>query len=1217
MKIRFSLMEAVRYATLLTESQRRDFVLKNHGAQLEKAFLSGHVAADVRAQIDPEFNLDGGAGEFGPNELAGRIIDYIASHDPSTKKIYTLWMTQRHLKGEMPLEDMPGVENYLAFFDANKLRFTKRDIGQYRTVDELATAVNAFSEKSAPAEKLRNDADMKVIYDSPNLSIVQPKTAEGATELAGDAIWCTAWQGGRNRFYAYKDAGPIYVIIDKKRKKRWQFFFPNPRSNTSAEFMDRSNTAINLKEFLIEYPKVFEVLGETAFLPYIHKLGLSFFSAAAIRSIPEATLSEIVSTVQDLSALPDDVVNHPDFAQALILRLTGQYNGEETIKATTAVVNYYIDKVPDELFTKILVSRPLMLKMLPKRMVTEENKIAAARSLGYVGIVNHVPKPWSEAIETEYWTKRIQNDTSLYIGDTPEKYITFDRQIVLLMRRPSDISKYAKLTQDLVNVILSRDHTLIEHVPEKFLNKTSAEIMINAIDRSNDGYHRASLVQKLGKKFKMADWPFDAAEQLIKSSQAQDASYEDLPKLYRDDARILDLWVKSEPKNFVKLPAAERTSSRLELVLAATLSGHAIKLFTPEICSPHMFAATLEKSLPGIVLAKDQYLALPKYLHTEEIVRQYIEKGVVPIKEMGSLINTAAILARSHYNEVADIPARLMNEQLASELVTRLPTLVAQLPKAMLTEEVLYHWLKAVDNSPAHYVSTYHTGKGSIPEAFALFPKSAWSQRTLPLAVSLRALPADLAKLPKEFLSRELVGAVAGHDEEMLDHEDAHIIDEENICNAIKKNWKVYTKLRPDQIVEATMYAFVSSTASRLGTALKQNSGHYIQDWVKELVAQQMPIYEAMPKAKWSARCWEEVVGLIYPLGKVPARFRNSDKMIALALQRDASQAQYIDNPTQWLDANAKTLLAGKADDKTWKEQLLLGGIFKTGRNYVDVADLPHKPLSNGNSYVIVDSGKINLRMFLFDRKNKVIVRLYTQDGTIKSSSFNEIKANKPVVREFALMERSRLSDFSPGVINYAGVQRNSAGELIPEEKMRRDHHRGEALTWAVGSYGSGGTLRLAFKGDKMVLKIIEQMSSGAFGNSGSMRIDEIIPFVKLSQLHLYAKDMADYFNRNDLEGWRGTPIGLGNGSRHNERWEVMTSTKIAELGALTVWRGQDRYEKTISIYHETKGRLGSAVVRKNGNFDKIDVRGDEGFAKEINALFDSLNGKVPFHPVK
>lgn len=1219
MKIRFSLMEAVRYATLLTESQRRDFVLKNHGAQLEKKFLSSHIPADVRTQIDPEHVMDGGDGEFKEGELAGRIIDFISGHDPSIKKIYTLWMTQRHLKGEMPLEDMPGVERYLAFFDSNKLRFAKRDIGQYRTVDELATAVNGFSEKSAPVEKLRNDADMRVIYDSANLSIVQPKTAAGATELAGDAIWCTAWDAGRNRFYYYDGKGPIYVIIDKKRKARWQFFMPT-NGYPSAEFMDRANRAIDLRAFLTEYPMVFEVIGEEAFVPYMKQIGLSFFSADAIRKVDNAELAEMIVSVDDLAKFPQDVVNSKDFAQSLLMRLTppsNTYANEETVKQVRKILTYYLTKFPDEFFSNLFEARPALFSYLPSRFHTDENKIKAATTLNFSSIEKMIPKPWPKEVESEFWRKSIIQNDRLKINDVPEKYLNDEQRVTLLRRTPAEITKYPRLNEAMVVRFLTLDHNLIDHIPEKFRKEAAANAMSLTLD-SKDNHTRASGIQKYGRFFPMSLWPVDFAELLIKSSKAQEASYNELPREYRT-VETLKGWVKAEPKNYIKLPAEMRTVEMLAFMLTCYTNEKAIALLTPELCSPHTFAMALEKSKDEYYHTADQYKALPQYLKTEEVVRLFLTKGVVPVKEMGKLISSDALVARVRVNidETKDIPAGIMSPALASALVTANPLVIPFVPEKMRTEEVLYHWLGSIKNGQAaRYTSTYNTTqKPTIKDDFALFPKSSWSQRTLPLAVELRALPADLATLPKELLSRELVGAIAGENEDVFSHEDAHIIDEENIVKAIRKNWKVYTKLKPDQIVEPTIHAFLAATASSFGNAIKQSKEFYVQDYVKQHLADFAPIYEAMPKAKWSARCWMEVVGLIYPLGKVPARFRTQD-MIVTALRRDASQAKYLDNPTQWMDENAKALLKDKVDDKTWKSELLKGGIFKTGRNYVDVVDLPHKPLSNGYSYIIVDLGKVNKRIFIFDKKKNVIVRLYTEDYTIKSENHNEMTSHAKIVHEFALTANDELQNISPGVLNYVGIQSNVAGDYIPEEKMRRDHENGDVLKWAVGSYG-GGKIRLAFKGDKVIFNMIETMSGGAFGNKASLKMSECTPKVKLTAIHPHAAEIAKYLNRNRVDGWRGTSIGIGNGSRHSEKWQAITKTKIAEVGALAVWRGEGIYEKTISIYHETKGRLGSAVIRKKGNLDKIEVRGDSGFAKEINELFDSLQGKVPYHAVK
>jgi len=142
--------------------------------------------------------------------------DVFVNNDPSGNHKYIDWMLKRFalmlVKDgvDTPRYHENGVVNLVTDFHRNTQRLEKKDINQYKSVDELAKVIKSLPETKR--EKKLRGADK--IFEDDNLLVVTPKTQEGSCYYGAGSKWCVAARGD-NMFEDYHSDGYLYFIIWK------------------------------------------------------------------------------------------------------------------------------------------------------------------------------------------------------------------------------------------------------------------------------------------------------------------------------------------------------------------------------------------------------------------------------------------------------------------------------------------------------------------------------------------------------------------------------------------------------------------------------------------------------------------------------------------------------------------------------------------------------------------------------------------------------------------------------------------------------------------------------------------------------------------------------------------------------------------------------------------------------------------------------------------
>lgn len=198
------------------------------------------------------------------NAIAHAIIMLVWTADPNPKKAYTTWMLTRfaaakHTDHQLKLEDLERTRGYLELFDQVKARLPQelRDINRFKNTNDLFDAIKDYRQDAGgeivnQSQEQQMLGEAEVIYDSPQWRILIPKTQQASCYFGRGTEWCTAWVPPKtnNMFDRYNNQGPMYIVTEKSTGTRWQFHPP------SAQYMDESDRAINIAQWLRDHPEV-------------------------------------------------------------------------------------------------------------------------------------------------------------------------------------------------------------------------------------------------------------------------------------------------------------------------------------------------------------------------------------------------------------------------------------------------------------------------------------------------------------------------------------------------------------------------------------------------------------------------------------------------------------------------------------------------------------------------------------------------------------------------------------------------------------------------------------------------------------------------------------------------------------------------------------------------------------------------------------------------
>jgi hypothetical protein len=193
--------------------------------------------------------------------IISMIFNWILSLDPNVHKRNTQWLLDTFLKGAWIPEDGYKATNMLAVYDRVKSRLPveQRDLRYFKDFPSLFVAIQPFEyqQSKRAIDKVQDEAmhqQAEVIYNGSDYKVIVPKTKEAACYFGVHTQWCTAATDSYNAFDTYNRSGPLYIILDKKNNRRWQFHLE------TEQFMDETDSPIEKRSFARQHPKVLEIL---------------------------------------------------------------------------------------------------------------------------------------------------------------------------------------------------------------------------------------------------------------------------------------------------------------------------------------------------------------------------------------------------------------------------------------------------------------------------------------------------------------------------------------------------------------------------------------------------------------------------------------------------------------------------------------------------------------------------------------------------------------------------------------------------------------------------------------------------------------------------------------------------------------------------------------------------------------------------------------------
>lgn len=201
------------------------------------------------------------------------LFAHILALDPTYREgsnsvgTYTKWMLNLAKNNKFDEEvDYVGpdgsemtshIDQLLAEFERKKPAFANKDIGQFKTVKDLAVALANTGEPELTARqkerRMRTSKDYKQVFSGKDFDIFIPLTYAGSCTLGKGTNWCTAYSADDSYYKEYTSRGPLYILINKHNPSdKYQFFFPQ------KQFMNKEDKPINIKDFYVANPDIQE-----------------------------------------------------------------------------------------------------------------------------------------------------------------------------------------------------------------------------------------------------------------------------------------------------------------------------------------------------------------------------------------------------------------------------------------------------------------------------------------------------------------------------------------------------------------------------------------------------------------------------------------------------------------------------------------------------------------------------------------------------------------------------------------------------------------------------------------------------------------------------------------------------------------------------------------------------------------------------------------------
>lgn len=930
-------------------------------------------------------------------------------------------------------------------------------------------------------------------------------------------------------------------------------------------------------------------------------------------------LSFYVSTLEEIMLLPPELQADSDFAEVVLRNHPDAKDILRFFLKTKAAT--------DEIIDAIIPVSPSILKTLLPRMLTDERKILASTNtqLSSAGLNNVIPKPWPKEVSAEYWRRwsgeggHSQRELVSQIPEefrTPQiveafvlakvpSYSKDERDHALRMKRFLDDFQY--LPKDRVSDVQRRRMFFLKWCPEKYLTDELLEMFTEQVQRKMDktnflysaGDYGGSqygiekkYVWEVYERFPMAKWPdIYFVELLTHVRRNGKVKFAQIPESKRTPEVVTAFLDKY---NLDRKTLAQVDDSYLTPELVSKLVRYnldRLAWFSEEVL-PEKLACEIAADSYG--LGNEKWKGLPKRLRTADMAKVFIEKAALSITEMPPVLATdAAYATRIKYNpdEFKEIPAARITPVSVIKFVLEQPLIMPEISDSFLTEPLLYAYLRGEKAK-----NVYEKDKPRLKQQFARFPKTMWSDRVVALAIWFGLVEPKATEIPKEALGAQATTEILRRDANEAGMVPEDLLDEATLVEVVKTNVQILGSLDKSKITEPVIYSAITSHASYAGSRTWDNSTELLLGTDRKL---------------WSERVYRAAVGYIVSLKEVPRKWR-SNELERTAISRDPYNIRYVGDTIAWLDAHADEIKT-KMKDWHWLQKFENAGYFKSGKNFIDIEDLTKTEVPSG-AFVFNKSGKA-MRLFLFDKNNKLLGRIYTDKGKWVLPYESGIRNYRDLVIQ-ALDANSAIKDAEAGSLNQLDIYDARYDYCIPVERLPRKKEKEDSvLEWSQGDTQTGGDAYNAWANGKRVVEVIYGTTTG-WGNSTSG-----VHNVKVYDWPLALKNVSEikqlFVSSRFGKGWAPDLWKLGmytsaSGGPWNRThaWNSVREKKVFSFGKMSVWRGGPEGRK-LGLFGP-EGMIATAYLRKDQTITQIKMSNRwEEIEDEVNTIFALVQKRI------
>lgn len=119
-------------------------------------------------------------------------VDFFVNNDPSGNNKYLQWMMKQVVKNN---EQIDVVLSVTKKFHQNQQRLQKKDINQYKTIDELVNVLKVVGKSKGEQERKIKREGANVLFENDNVIALRPLNHKASCKYGAGTKWCVTMKG--------------------------------------------------------------------------------------------------------------------------------------------------------------------------------------------------------------------------------------------------------------------------------------------------------------------------------------------------------------------------------------------------------------------------------------------------------------------------------------------------------------------------------------------------------------------------------------------------------------------------------------------------------------------------------------------------------------------------------------------------------------------------------------------------------------------------------------------------------------------------------------------------------------------------------------------------------------------------------------------------------------------------------------------------------------